>query len=105
VLTSDAVAAGVEGLLTERIDVGLQAGLSRGDVFGADRETYEAATGTLRLGVALSRVLAVFSELYYYRYLGTQGALIIETSGGLERYGVRVGLGLWLPIIRERRQS
>ena len=106
--TTDAVAAGVGGLLTERIDLAIQAGLSRGSVFGGlanGHDTYESATGTLRLGVAVNRVLAVFSEAYYYRYLGTPGALVIEASGKLERIGVRVGVGFWLPIIRERRQS
>jgi hypothetical protein len=104
--STDALGAGVGGLLSERLDLNIDAGLSKGDSLGSNLGRFRSHTGTVRLGIALTSVLAAFSEFYYYQY---ETAGTAATTGGVDdwfnRRGFRVGVTLWAPLVRRRQQS
>jgi hypothetical protein len=103
---ADALGVGIDGLLSDRVDMTFQGGVSRGDVGFSDVSGgFETFTGNLRVGVAASRRLGLFVELFYYDYDATQGAFLPGVQGRFVRYGVRSGLNLWVPIVRQRSQS
>jgi hypothetical protein len=65
---------------------------------GNDFRTY---SGTIRLRVALTPVSALFSEYVYYYYdLGSNVTTVPGVPPTLDRNSVRLGLTLWLPLVR-----
>jgi hypothetical protein len=106
VTSTNAFGAGVGGLLTDRFDLTIDAGLSHGDSLGSGLGRFRSYTASARLGVALNSVLAVFSEVYYYHYdaVGTSVARV-GVEDWFSRHGLRLGLSLWAPLVRRRQQS
>lgn len=98
--------ASADGLLTERLDLVALVGVARGEVgFGTAPAAYESFNASVRLGAGITRTLAAFSEVFYYWYDDTAGTVVPGVSGRLDRYGVRAGLSVWVPIVRRRQQS
>ena len=98
---NDGVSAGVDGLLSRRVDVAMFVGYSDGtSVNNRDRLQITTYTGTLRGRYAVSRRLAVYLEYlrYYYRFRGT-APLLVGIPPRWDSSGVRAGLTLWVPTL------
>jgi hypothetical protein len=99
---ADTAAVDFGGSFNRRVELSLngvysfgEIGLSQG---GGGTVSYN---GSARVRAALSRVMAVFSEYHIYRYRFDQGGVLpTGLLPRLDRQGVRVGLELWLPLIR-----
>ena len=98
---SDSATAGVNGLLTRRTDVAVNAsyftgtaGLTRGS------PRFSSYSASARLRRALTRTLAAYVEYLFYHYDFDEAA--VRPAGvppQFSRNGVRVGLSLWIPLI------
>jgi hypothetical protein len=67
----------------------------------ADAATLDTYTADVRLRYALGRSVALFASYLYYVYefqARTPSSATVPPA--LERNGVRVGLTLWLPLLR-----
>ncbi|MEO6711844.1 MAG: hypothetical protein ABIM89_00275 [Mycobacteriales bacterium] len=100
---SDAVVASVDGFFNRRVDFHSAAGVSYGEV-GLNRggaNKFRTYNGTLRVRAAISPGWALFAEyLYYYYDLGAIVVTASEVPLNLNRNSVRLGLTLWLPVVR-----
>jgi hypothetical protein len=102
-LFSDAAIAFIEGFFSRRVDFHGEGGFSEGSVgfsssLGNDYRTYNA---NVRIRVGIGAALAAYGEYLYYSY-GT-GADVFTAAGvpkSLDRNSARLGLTLWLPLIR-----
>jgi hypothetical protein len=94
----DALSAGVEGLITQRLQfsAGARASLGRrGDIAGSDYDTYSASAG---LNWAINRYMSAGATYFYYQYdLGTN-PLPPNLLPRLERQGVRAQVTFWAPL-------
>ena len=99
---ADGFGAGVDGLISRRVDVSASAGYSNGEsALGRDSLQFDTYTGNLRVRYALSRTFAMYGEyLYYYYDFRGSAQLLVGIPPGLERNGVRAGLTLWVPALR-----
>jgi hypothetical protein len=98
---ADGVSAGIDGLLTRRVDLSMFVGYSDGvSVENRDSVQITTYTGNLRGRYALSRRLAVFLEYlrYYYQFRGS-ARLLVGIPQRWDRSGVRAGLTLWVPTL------
>jgi len=99
---ANSVSAGLDGLLTRRIEFGLAGGFSQGrSVLAPDSSRYDTYNGSARFQYALTPSTALHLEYFYYFYdfLGH----VVVVSGApqrMERNGVRVGLRLLVPAFR-----
>jgi hypothetical protein len=105
VTSTDSFGAGLGGLLSERFDLNVDAGLSQGDSLSSGSGRFRSYTGSARLGFGLNSVVAVFSEVYYYHYDVAGSVTLAGSDDWFSRYGLRVGVNLWAPFIRRRQQS
>ena len=99
---ADSVSAGVDGLLSRRVDVAASAGYSNGEsVLNRGGERFDTYSATAQLRVALGRSVATYVQYlyYYYDFRGTT-QLLAGIPAALERQGVRVGLTVWAPALR-----
>ncbi len=99
---TDAVSARIGGYLGRRVNVSLQGGWTRGAGYYSLQEGgIDAWTGLANLQVALTRTIAIFGQYFYY-YYDTNARQVIPffSAEKFERQGVRVGLNLWLPLLR-----
>jgi hypothetical protein len=105
VTSTDSFGAGLGGLLSERFDLTVDAGLSQGDSLSSSSGRFRSYTGSVRLGFGLNTIVAVYSEVYYYHY--DMAGPVVRASVGdwFSRSGLRVGVNLWAPLIRRRQQS
>jgi hypothetical protein len=102
---ADSVAAGLTGRLGKRTTVSLSSGYSNGDVgVGASTfRNFDSYSGSAHIEVGLRRNLGLFGEYVYYHYkFDKLIALPQGTPHGLDRQGVRAGLSLTVPILKER---
>jgi hypothetical protein len=90
----------VEGLLSRRVDLNVSASYSDGSSALKNSSTYTTYTGDVRLRVALTRNWAAYGEYLYYYYDFRGTALLPGLPPALERNGVRLGLTLWMPVIK-----
>jgi hypothetical protein len=100
---SDGVNAIVTGFFNRRTDVSASAGFSAGDVgvvqASSSFRAYRAAT---RARVALTSMWALFAEHQYYKHdLGDAFIVPVGVPSVLDRHSVRVGVTLWVPILRK----
>lgn len=96
----DQVMASVGGLIGRRVDVTMSAGYLSGAIGFRDRN-FDTALANVRARVALSQNLALFGQYFYYQYAFDEAvstALIVAPE--LERQGVRIGLTVWVPVVR-----
>jgi hypothetical protein len=101
---SDAVIASLDGFLSRRVDFHAGGNFSAGDVTGtaATSGHFQQYSGSTRLRAAVTTVLAVFGEYTYYNYdLGSAVATAPGVPLALERSSVRLGLSVWLPLVRQ----
>jgi hypothetical protein len=96
----DQVMANVGGLIGRRVDVAMSAGYLSGAIGFRDRN-FDTALASARARVALSQNLALFAQYFYYQYAFDEAVttrLIVAPE--LERQGVRIGLTVWVPVLR-----
>jgi hypothetical protein len=99
---SDSMSIGLAGLVTRRLDVSVTAGAILGDIgieAGVAAATpYDTYTGSSRVRFGLTNSMALFAEYLatYSRYNGGAAA-----AAGLNRGGLRFGLSLYVPIVRD----
>jgi hypothetical protein len=80
----DRVAASLSGLLTRSLELQVQASYLSGAIGLQDRN-FDTGIAGARLRYALNQKLALFAQYFYF-----------------ERQGFRVGLTVWLPVVRQR---
>ena len=103
-VVSDGVNSSIDGFLSRRVDFHAVAGFQTGNVGNTslphtDIRSYNASA---RLQFALNKTWALFSDFTYYSY--SLGAAAIGTGGipqSLNRNTVRVGLTVWVPLLRK----
>jgi hypothetical protein len=105
VTSTDSFGAGLGGLLSERFDLSVDAGLSQGDSLSSSSGRFRSYTGSVRLGFGLNTIVAVYSEVYYYHYDMAGSVVRASVGDWFSRSGLRVGVNLWAPLIRRRQQS
>jgi hypothetical protein len=100
---SDNAALRLDGLLGDRVTVGLQGGLSSGRVgYGADEEDlsrFTTYTGTATMQYAFTANLAAFVQYAYFYYDFPRGEQL-PVGGEFNRNSVRVGLSVSVPLLR-----
>lgn len=98
---SDGVRAGLHGFVSRRVDLSFNGGYSTG-VIGVrtDGSGYRNYFSTAVVRFALTQLLALSSEYLYYHYAFDRDPEITGLPREVERHGVRVSLGLWLPLLR-----
>ena len=99
---ADTVGVDVRGFLSPRVELFLAGSYSKGELgLAGGSNRHETVNTAARLRVALSRHAAVSAESVMYRYRFDHTSLLpASIPPTLERYGVRVGLDFWLPVVR-----
>ena len=99
---SDNIGVGLRGYFTKRVSLRLQPSYSRGVVgFAGETNSYYSVAGSARTDVALSRRVAFYGELFYYRYqFANNVGLPAQLTQGTRRQEARFGLTLWTPLVR-----
>ena len=101
---TDGVTVAVEALLSQRMDLMGSVSYSNGSsalASAQDAATVDTYTGDVQLRYALTRTWALYaSYLYYFYEMTARTPSSATVPPGLERSGVRVGLTLWLPLLR-----
>ncbi len=99
---SDTLQGGVSGYAGRRVQFVLDAGYSNGQSAlmpnGSNLDSY---TGRAQVRVGLTRFAAVSANYFYYHYaFGPTFPLPPGMARELDRQSVRVGLDLWVPLLR-----
>lgn len=98
---SDSLSAGLTGQVTRRLNLGMTAGYSTGQVgVLAEGGQYGTYTGSGQVMFALSRHYALYSEYLYYHYSFSEQDLLGALPPLLDRHTARFGLRLWYPLAR-----
>ena len=99
---TDGVTIAVDGLLTPRMDVLTTAGYSNASsALSQDAARLDTYTADVRVRYALTRMLALYAGyLYYFYEFQARTPVSATVPPGLERSGVRVGLTMWVPLLR-----
>jgi hypothetical protein len=97
---SDSVNAGIQGLITRRVDFEVSANYITGtDGLGQGSARFSSYSGSARVRRAFTRTLAGYVQYLFYHYNFDEAA---DRPVGLpqkfNRNGVRVGLSMWLPL-------
>ena len=97
----DGTSVSVEGALTRRIALQMGAAYASGEsILSQGDSRFDTYTGTARLQVAATRMLAFFGEYLYYFYdFSGNPRLAPDVPSTLERNSVRGGVALWFPVI------
>jgi hypothetical protein len=99
-VASEGATARVDGLLTRRLDMLIEAAYVKGEsAVSRAQQTFDTYSGTARLRFALNRSVATYVEYihYYYDFRG-HPRLLPGVPPVLERDGVRAGLTLLVPV-------
>jgi hypothetical protein len=99
---TDAIATSLGGVIERRLELTVSGSLSKGQMgLTADAAQNDTYQGSARLRLALSRLVSLSGEYFYYHYrFGDGAALPLGVPPALDRQGARFGLNLWLPVIR-----
>ena len=100
---SNSMSVGLAGLVTRRLDVSVTAGAILGDIgleagVAAGATPYDTYTGSSRVRFGLTNSMALFAE-YLATYSRYNSGIPVAT--GLNRGGLRFGLNLYVPIVRD----
>jgi len=97
---SDAVSAGVNGNLSQRLGLAFSAGYSTGSIESSGQGTFGSYSASAQANIALSRHWALSLEHFYYqqRFSGSV-ALPTGVPGELGRQSMRVGLRWLTPLL------
>ncbi len=105
-ISSNALNVALGGFFSRRMDFHLNGGLSLGRLdattLGASGQNqFRSFTGSARLRWALTPLWAMYGEYLYYDY--SAGAAVVLPAGvppSLQRNSARLGLTLWLPVMK-----
>jgi hypothetical protein len=98
---SNALNAGLNGLLSRRLSLGVGTDYVTGDVGLKNGVHYNSLSANAILQYALSDKLAIYGSYVYYKYdFDRVAALDPRLPRALDRQGVRVGLSTSIPVIR-----
>jgi hypothetical protein len=99
---SDSVSAGLSGYVNARGRLSLSAAYSSGQVHPVGTsQGYGTYSGQAGYQLAVGRYLAVSADYSYYHYLFDQAATLpVGMNQGVNRQSIRVGLNIWLPLLR-----
>lgn len=99
---TDGVTLTADGFFNRRTDLAASAAYLSGEALDGVSGPFETYTATARVRVGLTRRWAVYSEYLYYFYDFARGAaLVTELPSRVGRNSVRIGLTLWVPVIRK----
>jgi hypothetical protein len=105
---SDAVNAGIDGLITRRLSFEANGGLTGGAI-GVKRGAgngFSAFTGSARVNTALTRHLALGVGYTFYRYRFDPGAtLVTGLPSHINRHSVSVNLNAWAPLFQHGKRA
>jgi hypothetical protein len=102
-LFSNGVSTSIIGFASRRVELAIFGAYSKGDVGKLLNDTgkVEAYSGSARMQYGITRMLAASGEYFYYRYdIGSGVTLPAGVALFRERQGVRGGLTVWLPFVR-----
>jgi hypothetical protein len=100
---SDGVTVSATGFVNRRVEIMTFAAYSTGEIgqVTLGGRGLDAYSGTARIQYGITRLLAVSGEGFYYRYeIGPGVNLPTGVLPFRDRSGVRGGLTLWLPFVR-----
>ena len=104
---SDALSAGVGGLLTRRLqfNAGVRGALGKIGVH-SDAPGFDAVFGQSSLSFAVTRFMSLGLNYSYYRHQFDEGAalpLLVRSS--MDRHSIRASVSLWAPLVTLARRS
>jgi hypothetical protein len=99
---ADSVSASLGGFVGARSNLNLSAYYSSGQLgIVTTGQGYKSYVGAADYQFALSRFVALSANYTYYHYLFDPTVVLLPgMNRGLNRQSVRVGLNLWLPLLR-----
>jgi hypothetical protein len=98
---ADGVSGTVAGFVSRRVDTAATWGYSKGVAgFSGDAPAYDTFQASANVRVALTRLTALQANYLYYHYAFEPNLEITGIPGTLTRHGARVGVTLWLPLLR-----
>ena len=99
---SDSVSANLSGFAGPRSRLNFTAAYSSGQVgIATSGQGYSTYSGVAGYQVAMGRFMALFADYNYYHYVfDPTVALPAGMNRGLNRQSVRVGVNLWVPLLR-----
>jgi hypothetical protein len=100
---ADSVTLAMDGLITRRLETRVSAAYSTGEsALSRNALTFNTYVGTVRLRFGVTSALAPYIEYlyYFYDFRGSARELPDGLPQRLERNGIRVGLTLWIPLLR-----
>jgi hypothetical protein len=90
----------VTGLLSRRVDLGFNAGYSRGASVLNTASPFDTYTASVRSRIAATETIALQLEYLYYFYDFQEGSLLAPgLPPRLERNGIRAGVTFWIPAL------
>jgi hypothetical protein len=100
---ANGVTAGLDGLLSRRLEIGLAGAYSQGrSALTPAASQFDTYTGSVRLQYALANSTAIHVEYLYYFYDFVGDVLVLSGAPPrLERNGVRVGLRFFVPALKD----
>jgi hypothetical protein len=100
---ANGVTAGLDGLLSRRLEIGFAGGYSQGrSALAPAASQFDTYNGSVRLQYALANSTAIHVEYLYYFYDFLGDALVLSGAPPrLERNGVRVGLRFFVPTLKD----
>jgi hypothetical protein len=99
---SDSFALRVEGNVGRRVLLALASGYSRSHLGAAQSSGLnESYNGTIETRISLNRLTAISAEYGLYDYRFDRNAQLPDgMPASLHRRGFRIGMDIWLPLIR-----
>lgn len=99
---SDSAGAGLGGLISRRVELSAGARYFAGAIgLTATAPSFDTYAAWARIRTGLTRTLAAFAEYRFYRYeFPDAAARPIGMPAYFHRNGVRVGLSLWVPLVK-----
>lgn len=99
----DSVIASVAGLMTRSIDFSAFARYGTGQSVTADQQRFHQSQATAQVRLALNRRISLFSQVFYSRFDSRFSFALGDLfPQALSRYGARVGINLWTPLLNAR---
>lgn len=96
---TDAVSLGVSGLASRRVDLAFLTSFAAGSVaVDTSASSYTTMVGSVQTRIALTRMLAVTANYFYYRYNFDNTVLPEGVAPEFGRHAFRVGLSISLPL-------
>jgi hypothetical protein len=82
--------------------VNLSAAYSNGQAgIATSNQGYSTYSGVAGYQLAVGRFTALFAEYHYYHYIFDPTVVLpVGMNRGLDRQSVRLGLNLWVPLLR-----